>query len=462
MNRSGRPFALQHRAFALPLRCVLLVAISLGFLSVTAMTSKAAMNVQKVVSPGGIEAWLVESRQVPLVTMRFAFSGGAAQDPEGKEGLAHFVSGMLDEGAGDLDSTAFQELQEELAVRMEFDAGRDVFTGAFQTLTRNRDKAFELLRLALTEPRFDQDALERIKGQILTGLKFDDNDPRKVASREWFSLAFAGHPYARPTKGVASTVAGITAEDLREYVRRVFARDTLKVAVVGDIDAETLGQVLDKVFGDLGEKSDLAPVPEVKPAKGPLRKVVEMNVPQSVVQFGHQGIKRKDEDFVASYVLNYILGGGGFNSRLMEEVREKRGLAYSVYSYLSPYRYAAVYVGSVATENKSVGRSIEVIQAELKRMAEKGPTEEELKNAKQYLTGSYALRFDTSSKIANQLLWVQIEDLGIDYTDKRNSLIEAVTLEDVRRVAQRLLQADALIVTIVGKPQKSGTKPAKG
>lgn len=415
-------------------------------------SSASAMNIETVVSPGGIEAKLVRYSEVPLIAMQFGFSGGSVQDLAGKEGLAHFVSGMLDEGAADLDSMAFQERMEDAAVRLDFDAGRDVFSGSLQTLTANRDEAFELLRLALNEPRFDADAMERVRRQILTGIKFDKNDPRKVAAREWYKLAFAGHPYGRPVQGTAESVATIAQDDLKSYARHVFARDTLKIAVVGDIDPETLGKLLDKTFGALPAKADLVPVAEAEPPMGPRREVIPMDVPQSVAQFGHRGLKRKDKDFMASYVLNYILGGGGFSSRLMEEVREKRGLAYSVYSYLYPFKHGAIYVGNVATENKSVGRSLDVIQSELKRMAEEGPSAEELANAKQYLTGSYALRFDTSNKIASQLLWIQIDDLGDDYIATRNAQIEAVTLDDIKRVALRLLKADALIVTIVGQP----------
>lgn len=426
-----------------------------------ATPGEAKMRIQQVTSPGGVTAWLVESRQVPLIAIRFGFTGGAAQDPAGKAGLANFVSGMLDEGAGDMKSVEFQERQEELAVRMSFDAGRDEFTGNFQTLTRNLDQAAELFRLALTRPRFDADAVERIKKQILTGLKFDLNNPRAVASREWFKLAFKGHPYARPVKGSLKSLKNIGRGDLRDFVNKVFTRDTLKVAVVGDIDARTLGLLLDTVFGDLPAASDLKPIAEAKPPKGPQRKVIEMDVPQSVAMFGHAGPKRKDKDFIAAYLLNYILGGGGFNSRLTEEVREKRGLAYSVYSYLSPYSYGAIYVGNVATENKSMARSLKVIRDELKRMADKGPTAQEFKYAKQYLTGSYALRFDTSSKIASQLLGIQIEELGIDYIDTRNAKIEAVTLQEVRRVAKALLKFDGLIVTIVGKPEGAAKKPEK-
>lgn len=436
--------------------------LAILILSVAPATpGEAKMQIQQVTSPGGITAWLVESRQAPLIAIRFGFTGGAVQDPAGKEGVANFVAGMLDEGAGDLKSVEFQERQEELAVRMSFTAGRDEFTGSFQTLTRNVDEATELLRLALTQPRFDKGAVERIKKQILTGLKFDQNNPRSVASRAWFKLAFKDHPYARPVKGSLKSVVHIGRGDLRDFVNKVFTRDTLKVAVVGDIDAAVLGPLLDKVFGDLPAVSDLKPIAEAKPPKGPQRKFIEMDVPQSVAVFGHAGPKRKDKDFIASYLLNYILGGGGFNSRLTEEVRQKRGLAYSVYSYLSPYRRAAIYVGNVATENKSMARSLKVIQGELKRMADKGPTAQEFKYAKQYLTGSYALRFDTSSKIASQLLGIQIEELGIDYIDTRNAKIEAVSLQDVRRVAKQLLKFDGLIVTIVGKPDGAAEKPDK-
>lgn len=450
MRRSGGAAARALALFSL----ILLVTLS--------PRPAEAVTVQRVVSPGGIEAWLVQSDNVPLIAVRFAFLGGSAQDPAGKQGLSYFLSGMLDEGAGDLTSVQFQERMEEIAVKLDFDASRDIFYGSFQTLTKNRDEAAELLRLALTKPRFDEDAIERIRKQIVSSLKIEANDARKVASREWYKLAFANHPYARPVKGTLETVGGINKADLQSYTKRVMARDTLKVAVVGDIDAKALGVFLDQVFGALPAKGDLEPVAEAETAAGPLREVVQMNVPQSVALFGLRGIKRKDKDFVPAYLLNYILGGGGFNSRLTEQVREKRGLAYSVYSYLSPYKHGAVYVGSVATENKSVGKSLEVIRAELKRMAEKGPTAKELKNAQQYLTGSYALRFDTSSKIAGQLLGIQVEDLGIDYIDRRNGMVEAVTLDDIRRVAKRMLDADALLVTIVGKPEGLEAKPVGG
>jgi zinc protease len=432
-------------------------------LAATLPTAPAdAMEIQRVKSPGGIEAWLVESHDNPLIAMRFAFRGGAAQDPAGRDGVAYFVSGMMDEGAGDLDSVRFQDRLQSLAMRMDFDASRDVMLGNVQMLTANRDESFDLLRLALTSPRFDDDAVERVRAQIIAGLKFDENDPEEVASLAWDRLAFGNHPYGRPIKGTMASIEAISTDELKDYVRRVFARDKLLVTVVGDIDGDTLGPKLDEVFGTLPLNSALAPVSEASPPLGPTREIILMDVPQSVAQFGHRAFSRKDDDFMAAYMLNYIIGGGGFSSRLMEEVREKRGLAYSVHSNLFPYQHGAVFVGNVATKNEAVAQSLDVIESELRRLAEEGPSPEELANAKSYLTGAYALRFESSSSIANQLLWIRIEDLGIDYIDKRNEMIEKVSLDDIKRVARRLIEADRLITTIVGKPVDAERKAAPG
>lgn len=430
---------------------------------ITAPAAQASgMKIERVTSPGGIEAWLVESHANPLIAIRFAFRGGASQDDKDKEGLAYFVSAMMDEGAGDLNSIAFQERAQELAMRMDFDAGRDVMLGNVQTLTANKDEVFGLVRLALSKPRFDEDAVERVRAQILAGLKFDEHDPETVASLAWDRIAFPDHPYGRPVKGTMASIAAISSGDLKNYVKRVFARDKLMISVVGDIDAETLGRALDQVFGDLPLHSELAPVADANPPFGPTREIIEMDVPQSVAQFGHRGIARKDGDFIPAYVLNYIIGGGGFSSRLMEEVREKRGLAYSVHSNIYPFEHGAVFVGNVATKNEAVGQSLDVIEGELRRIAEHGPTAEELDGAKSYLTGAYALRFESSSSIANQLLAIEIEDLGIDYVDKRNALIDAVTLDEIKRVAKRFIEADRLITTIVGKPVAAKAKEGPG
>jgi zinc protease len=443
--RQRRPRMPLIYSFSLAITCLLSTfCLDIG--------SAQAMNIQKVVSSKGIEAWLVEDHTLPIIAMQFGFPGGAAQDKDGKEGTAYFVSGMMDEGAGDLDSEAFQERVESLAIDFSFEASRDAFTGGAKTLTKNKDEAFRLLRMVLNEPHMDPEAVERVGEQIASSIKMDDEDPEKVASNAWFKRVFDGHPYANPLKGTLESVGAITPADLKDYVRRTFAKDGLKVGVVGDISASDLARALDEVFGGLPDKAELASVPEAEWRAGASSQVIPLSVPQSVVTFGQPGLKRNDPDFMAAYILNYIIGGGGFSSTLMQEVREKRGLAYSVYTYLYPLDRAALFLGGVATKNEAVSQSINVIREELTRIAASGPTAEELENAKRYLTGSYALRFDSSVKIANTLLWTQIEDLGMDYIDRRNSLVEAVTLEDVKRVAAQLIKPGNLVITVVGQP----------
>ncbi|MFP4536989.1 MAG: M16 family metallopeptidase [Dichotomicrobium sp.] len=418
------------------------------------------MRIQKVVSPSGIEAWLIEEHRVPLITMEFGFDGaGAAQDPANKAGRTHFLSGMLDEGAGDMNAKTFQQRLQDLAIRMNFDAGRDNFTGRMQTLTANKDEAARLLRLALTEPRFDDDAMSRIRGQILTELKFDQEEPDKVATRAWFERAFGDHPYGRSPRGSLETVEQVTPDDLRAVMADGFARSNLKIAVVGDISAEELAPMLDEMFAGLPESASLESIPKADLASVQEPEVVKMDVPQSVARFGCPAYDRHHEDFYAAYVLNYIIGGGGFSSRLMEEVREKRGLAYSVFTYLYPLDHAGMMIGGVATKNEAVRQSMDVIREVLAEIAENGVDEETLQSAKQYLIGSYALRFDTSRKIAQQLLAIQLDELGSDYFDNRNSYIEAVTQDDIKRVAADLLQPEHLITVIVGQPDMEKSAP---
>lgn len=452
-SRSHARVLSRHDLFARVYHAAALAGIALSIF-ILSFGYANAMEVKQIKTPAGIEAWLVEDHSVPLVSMRFGFEGGSAQDPEGKEGLANFLTAMLDEGAGDLTSQKFQERLEDLAVRMSFSETKDGFYGNFRTLTKNLQPAAELLRLALNEPRFDGDAVERMRKQLLASLAFSARNPERVAAKTWYKIAFEGHLYGRPSDGTVDSVNAITAKDLAAYRARVFARDNLKVAVVGDITEAQLVKLLDEVFGGLAEKANLSDIPTVAPVKGGKREVVEMNVPQSVAVFGLGAMARKDPDFIPAFVLNHVIGGGGFASRLMEEVREKRGLAYSVYSYILPYRHTSVYSGSVATRNDAIDQSLDVIRSELKSIAENGPTQEEFDNAKSYLVGSYALRFDTGGKIASQLLGLMEEDFGPDYITNRNKMISDVSMDDVKRVAKRLLELDNLIVTIVGKPEK--------
>ena len=420
-----------------------------------------AVEVQQVTSPGGITAWLVEDHSNPILSLDMALVGGAVLDPEGQEGLAYLVSGLIDEGAGELDSQAFQARLQNLSIRLSFDAGLETFRGSLRTLTENRQTAFDLLRLALGEPRFDEEPVGRIRSQIQVQLAQDSENPNVIARRALREMMFPGHPYSRPVHGTPESIQAIGVDDMRRFVSERFARDALIVSVVGDVTAEELRPLLDHAF--LGLPAEAAPydLPEVEPqAKGEVL-VIERDLPQSVMTFAHKGLMRDDPDFYAASVANRIFGGGGFGSRLYAEVREKRGLAYSVYSYLRPLEHAALVRGGVATANARAGESLEVIREEWARMGAEGPTAEEVDDAKTYMTGSYPLRFSSTSGIAGTLLGIQLDDLGIDYVNIRNDLIDAVTVEDAQRVARELFRAEDLTVVIVGRPDGvASEKPA--
>lgn len=415
----------------------------------------SAADIQVVRSPGGITAWLIEDRTNPLITVDLSFQGGSVQDPAGREGTANMVSGLLDEGAGEMDARAFQTRLEDLQIMLRFNAGRDDFDGALRTLTKNRDAAFDMLRLALTAPRFDADAVERIRGQVVSGLLREQNDPDSIAQRAFYAAVFPDHPYGRPVKGTLESVPAITADDLRAHVAQHLTRRGLIVSVVGDIDAATLAPLLDKTFGAL-PAGQPATLPAALPAKAGAQTVIEQPVPQTVVAFGLPGIKRDDPDWYAAYVLNYVIGGGGFTSRLTEEVREKRGLAYSVYSYLYPLDHGGLWVGGVSTQNARAGESVQVIRDELAKLRQGGITEEELANAKAYINGSFPLQLTSSGRIAGLLTAIQRSDLGIDYLERRDELINAVTLADIERVAKRLIDPEKLTVVAVGQPAGLG------
>jgi zinc protease len=412
----------------------------------------AATTIERVISPGGIEAWLVRQPSVPLVALDFAMVGGANEDPADKAGVAHLVASTIDEGAGDLDADAYHKRLEDNAIELSFSASRDHFHGSLRTLSANRDLAFDTLRLSLTAPRFDDAAVERIRTQILADLRRATTSPNEIASELWWRTAFPDHPYGKPLHGTLETVPRITVADLQAYARRVFARSTLKIAVVGDIDPATAGALIDKAFGGLPEQPELAPIPAATPQGLGRRVVVDLDVPQAVVMFGGPGVYRNDPDFFAAYMINHILGGGSMSSRLYREVREKRGLAYGIWTGLVPLAHAALITGGTATRADRTADTLGIIESEMRRLAETGPTEDELVKTKSFLKGTYGLYFDTSTKIAAQLVQIQLDNLGIDYINRRNAIIDAVTPADAQRVAKRLLDGK-MLVTVVGRPQ---------
>src|ERR1700710_2635944 len=436
-----------------------IVAACVALTTLAATPSHAAAKIQRLVSPGGIEAWFVQDATVPLIAMEYAFSGGASQDPAGKSGVGNMVASLLDEGSGDLDSAAFHERLDRRAIELSFSSSRDYFRGSLRLLQDNKDEAYDLLRMSLTSPHFDSTDVERIRAQVISGLKRDTSNPSALASRKFLQIAFGDHPYSRQANGTLESVPTIDVADMKDYVGRVIAKDTLRIAVVGDVDADTLGKLLDKTFGGLPAKSNLAPIPDVQAAQPPQRAFIPLDVPQTVVTFGGPGIRRHDPNFMAGYVVNHILGGGTLSSRLYHELREKRGLAYSVYESLLWMEHSALFIGNTGTRADRAGETVDAIDKEVRRMAEDGPTQQELDEAKSYLKGSQMLALDNSSKLASALLQYQLDRLPIDYIEKRNDIVDAVTLDSAKKAAQRLW-GQGLITVIVGPPPQAAAQPA--
>jgi zinc protease len=436
-----------------------------GFMVGLAMTammstpSHAAAKIQHLISPGGIEAWFVQDATVPLVAMEFGISGGAAQDPADKSGVGNMVAGLIDEGSGDLDSKTFHERLDRRAIELSFSVTRDYFRGSMRMLKDNRDEAFDLLRMSLTSPHFESADVERIRTQVLSGLKRDTSNPSALASRKFLQIAFGDHPYGRPSNGSLESVPNITIADLKDYVRRVLAKENLRIAVVGDIDAASLGRLLDQTFGALPAKASLTPVPDIEATRPPMREFIPLDVPQTVVMFGGPGIRRNDPNFMSAFVANHILGGGALSSRLYREVREKRGLAYSVYDSLLWMDHSALFIGNTGTRADRAGETVDAVNTEVRRMAEDGPTQEELDEAKSYIKGSRMLSLDTSSKLASAMLQYQLDRLPIDYFEKRNAVVDAVTLDDAKKAAQRLW-GRGLLTVIVGRAPQAAAQPA--
>lgn len=428
------------------------IAMALALFSASHAAEAQTGKIERLITPAGIELWFVRDDTLPIISLNFAFDGGASQDPADRAGLAYFTAAMLDEGAGDLDAKAFQERLERRAISLSYSADRDTFRGSVRLLSDDRNEAFELLRLSLNAPRFDQEAIDRIRASILAAYKRSLNNPDEIAGLRWFSSAFPNHPYGRPVKGDETSVAGIERAMLFAYVKKNLARSNLKIAVVGSIESAELARLIDHAFAKLPQTADLVAVPEAKPQSLGRRDIVDLNIPQTTITFGGIGLKRKDPDFIPAFVLNHILGGGSFSSRLYREVREKRGLAYSVYSYLATLDYAGLFLGGTSTRNDRAAEALKIIEEEIARIAKDGPTDEELTQAKSYLTGSYLLHFDTSAKVASQLLEIQLENLGIDYIERRNKLVNAVTADDVRRAAKKFLADGKLLVIMVGRP----------
>lgn len=427
---------------------MLLVALAA---CVLAAPARAAVEIQQVTSPGGIDAWLVEEHSIPFVALEIRFRGGASLDALGKRGAINLMTALLEEGAGDRDARAFAEATEALAARFSFRAWDDSLSISAEMLTERRDEAVALLHQVLTAPRFDPEAIERVRAQVLSGIASDETDPQAIAGKASARMTFGDHPYATSTDGTAASVAALTRDDLAEAFARVVSRDHLYISAVGDITPDELGALIDTLFEGIPDTGAAMPGPAAISFDGGTT-VIPFDAPQSVARFGQPGIAREDPDFFAAFVVNEVFADQGLTSRLMREVREKRGLTYGIGAYLVNRDHADTIVGYVGTANDRMAETIDVVRAEWRKIAEEGITQEELDAAKTYLTGAYPLRFDGNDQIARILVGMQMDGMPASYVNDRNGYIEAVTLEDANRVAAALYDPAKLTFVVVGRP----------
>ena len=431
--------------------------VIIAFALVAFNVSAHATNVEEVTSAKGVKAWLVEDHKLPLIAIHFAFRGGVEQDPADRQGLATLTTELLTEGAGPYDAAAFQQQLADHSVFMRFSAGRDALMGSIKTLREEKQTGFDLLHMALLQPRFDAAEIERARSRQLTRLRFQMGDPDWQGRYAMLSFVFAGHPYDQRSQGTLKTIAAITPDDIKNFSAAHFARDNLVIAVAGDIAPDELKTALDQIFGDLPEKASLNTVTEAAWPKNTPSILVSRDGTQTDILFAKAGPKRNDPDWYAADIANYILGSGGFSSRLMQEVRDKNGLTYGIDTGLAPMEHAAMIMGNAATDNGKTGKAWDITLNVWRKFFHEGPNTEEVKAAKDYLTGSLPLTMTSTDAIAEVLVNMQIEHLDRDFLDKRDSLIRDVTAGDLTRVIKKWFDPAELILVMVGKPE--GVKP---
>lgn len=427
--------------------------------AVTPKLQPTHIDVQEVKSPKGITAWMVESHEIPVVSIALAFkNAGMASDPKGLAGLVNLLSGLLDEGAGEWSGQEFKKFLLEKNIELSITANQDTFQISFRTIKQNAKDAFFALRTILSKPRFDLDALNRVKNQIATILEQSLHNEHAIASQKMNSLLYGTHPYGKTTEQTLQEYPKVTPDQLRQFMKERFAQDQILISVVGDITPNELTVFLDETFGVLPEKAIPLKIDDASTLNKGTTELVPLDIPQSVIYFSQPGIARCHPDFYAAFVLMKILGDGQFESRLWNEIREKRGLAYGVNAHLSWLRHSSLITGGTATKSENVADVIAIIR-NVWQKALQGITKKELDFVKERMIGSFALNFSSTLKIAGALLTYQIDDLGLDFINKRNEMIASLTKEQLDTIAKSLLKPEELTFVIVGKPEGLSLTP---
>lgn len=426
-----------------------IVSLLLLFVSLNAA---AIPDIQHWRTKNGARVYFVAAHQIPMVQLSMAFDAGSARDPSGKLGLAHLTNLMLDEGAGSRGGDAIAEQLESVGAEFSSENGRDMSVVELRTLSEREmlDTAIGVFADVVTEPTFPESALAREKERALIRLKQQQQTPQQLVQREFFATLFAGHPYAKPVDGDEAGVQALTRDDLVRFHKRYFAGANAVLVIVGDLSRTDAERVAKRVIGALPRGEAAPKIAAVSDPSRASEKRIEFPSQQSHILIGQPGVSRKDPDYYSLYLGNHILGGSGLVSRLSVEIREKRGLAYSVYSYFVPMRQRGPYIIGLQTRNDQSIYASQLARETVERFVSDGPTEAELDAAKKNITGGFPLNLDSNRKIAGSLLNIAFYELPLDYLQTYTKKIEELTTKQVRDAFRRRVDPKRLVHVVVG------------
>jgi len=437
------------RRFRFGLLIIIFVSIALGLQS---QPAAAASSAKRIVTENGMTVLLQEAHSIPVVNIQVIIKAGSIRDPEDKAGLANLTAALLDEGTATRTSVQIADAIDFIGGDLSTGATDDYASASLRVLKKDLSTGLELFSDVLIHPSFPAPELERKRQEILGALIAQEDEPEEVADKAFDEIIFGPNPYHRPAEGSPQTLPAIHREDVVQFYNDFYRPNNVIMAIVGDITEAEARDRLKTYFG-AWEKKPVSPpvVPPAVPLSKPVVKLVDRDLTQANIILGHLGIDRKNPDYYAINVMNYILGGGGFSSRLMKDIRDNQGLAYSIDSHFQANAYPGSFTVSLQTRNAEAQRAIDGVLSEIRKIRSEPVSDREMEETKAFLIGSFPLRMDTSAKIANFLAQVEFYDLGLDYADRYPKLIGSVKKADVLRVAQKYLDPDHFALVVVTK-----------
>lgn len=453
-RRVGRP----EKAYAVTAWAAgLLFAASL--LIAPAPARSADIKPVRFVAPNGLTVLVLEQHALPILQIHALIRTGSAHDPPEKPGVANLVASLLDEGTATRSAKQIANQIDFVGGTLATRAAEDFTTASARVLKKDTDLGFALLADILLGPSFPKPELERVRSQILGGILSEKDDPGTVAGKEFSQLVFAGHPYRWPVNGTEASMPNIARADVQKFYAREYLPNQTILTIVGDITVEHARAQVAKHF-DAWKRGDppAHKMGQAAPIEKPVVRLIDKDLTQATIMVGHLGISRTNPDFYAVTVMNYILGAGGFSSRLMDSIRDRQGLVYGVRSVFDTNVMPGAFAITLQTRNETANQALAALLAELKGMREGPVTDQELADAKAYLIGSFALRLDTTAKLADLLSLVEFYGLGLDYFTEYPRLIDKVAMDDVLRVAKQYLHPDRYAMVLVGNLAKAKVK----